>query len=136
MSAGNGTAQTTPYKNLFIVTDGMNFVTSGNSYKIGPMTSTSNETVCQQFKQKGFAVFVLYTPYFPIPDPVYFNNTLAVGGVSQYAEPTSTSPNVQALQACASNPSYFFQANDPAAINAAMQTMLRSALNSAGRISM
>ena len=135
-TAGNGSSQAAPYKNLFIVTDGMNFVTGGTGYKIGPMTSTTNETICQQFKQKGFAVYVLYTPYFPIPDPVYFNNTLATGGVSQYAEPTSASPNVLALQACATNPSYFFQASDPTAINNAMQTMLRSALNSAGRISM
>jgi hypothetical protein len=84
------------------------------------------------FKNKGFNVYVLYTPYLPLANPFYLNND------KQYVEPTTvggTSAILAALQACASAPANFFQASDPAAINAAMQQMLKSALNSAGRVS-
>jgi len=128
--AGDGTTPTTPLKNLFIVTDGINNPNTDPS--IGPMTSATNEQLCSMFWAKGFNVYVLYTPYLPLPSGKY--QTV----VMQYSEPTQTSAtaaNVAALQACARYPSHFFQATDPTAINTAMQTMLASALNSPGRVS-
>ena len=124
-SAGDGTTPTGPLKNLFIVTDGME-----NSSDKGPMV-TANLNSCDQFWSKGINVYVLYTPYLPLPNAFYLSND------KQYAEPTNgntDSANVTALKACARYPSNFFQASDPDAINTAMQAMLASALNTPGRV--
>ena len=125
LPAGNGSSQVTPLKNLFIVTDGMNDLPtpSGNNRPMGPITTT-----CQQFQNLGINVFVLYTPYLPLPNPFYLQYD------KKYAEPTTSSPILAALKACASTPANFFQASDPAAINTAMQQMLQSALNSPARV--
>ena len=124
-AAGDGTMPTGPLKNLFIVTDGM----ENWNGTMGPMTSASSEQICAQFWAKGFSVYVLYTPYLPLPNPYYLYNNKG------YAEPTSSSPDVAALKACARYPQNFFQASDPTAINTAMQAMLAAALNSPGRVS-
>ena len=123
-AAGDGTTPAKPIKNLFIVTDGM----ENNGSTRGPMTSATNEQLCSLFWNNGFNVYVLYTPYLPLPNPFYLDN------VKQYAEPLASSPNVAALKACARKPAHFFQASDPDAINTAMQNMLATALLSPGRI--
>ncbi len=124
-AAGDGRSGQNPLKNLFIVTDGMEDTASR---VMGPMTSATNEQLCSLFWDKGFTVYVLYTPYIPLPNPFYLSND------KQYVEPSASSPDVAALQACARYPGNFFQASDPTAINTAMQTMLATALNSPGRI--
>ena len=127
-NAGDGSRQGAPRKNLFIVTDGMQ---DPPSRVAGAMTSATNEQTCQRFKDKGFTVYVLYTPYLPLANPYYINTD------KQYVEPITlggTSVIINALQACASSSSTFFQASDPTAINTAMQKMLASAVNTAGRI--
>ena len=125
-SSGTGNSAATAHKNLFIVTDGLE--DTPGSRVMGPMTSASNEQICTQFWNKGFNVYVLYTPYLPLPNPFYLSND------KQYVEPTGSSPVLAALQACARYPGNFFQASNPADILAAMQTMLASALNSPARI--
>lgn len=129
--AGDGSLPGAPLKNLFIVTDGM----EDTSSSAGPMTSATDEQLCSLFWAKGFTVYVLYTPYLPLPVPSYlYNNPV----YKNFAEPQiagQDSQNVAALKACARSPSNFFQASDPAAINSAMQTMLAAALNSPGRVS-
>lgn len=130
-NAGDGTTPGGPLKNLFIVTDGVNDSTTLSN--VSTMTASTNEQLCSLFWAKGFNVYVLYTPYLPLPNQKYQRY------VMQYTEPTAGSPsvaaNVAALQACARYPSHFYMASDPAAINAAMQTMLAAALNSPGRVS-
>jgi Flp pilus assembly protein TadG len=126
--AGDGSSQTGPKKSLFIVTDGMQ---DTSARVMGPMTSATNEQTCHQFKSMGINVYVLYTPYLPLPNPYYLANN------RQYAEPATTSgtsPILAALQACASSKANFFQASDPVAIKAAMQLMLKSALNLPARV--
>jgi hypothetical protein len=128
-SAGNGTTPTTPFKNLFIVTDGINDPNYDSA--IDAMNAASNES-CSQFWAKGFDVYVLYTPYLPLPSGKY---QTVVMPYSEPAQTGATAANVAALQACARYPSHFFQATNPTAINTAMQMMLASALNSPGRVS-
>ncbi|WP_428375572.1 hypothetical protein [Lichenicoccus sp.] len=125
-AAGDGTTAATARKNLFIVTDGME--DTPGSRVMGPMTSAGNEQVCTQFWNKGFNVFVPYTPYLPLPNPFYLSND------KQYVEPPASSKELAALQACAPYPANVFQASDPVAILAAMQTMLSQALNSPARV--
>ena len=129
-SAGDGTTSTTPLKDLFIVTDGLNDPTQGQFSAISAMTSPTNEQYCSLLWAKGFNVYVLYTPYLPLPAGFYNQY------VKSYVEPSDpTTGTVAALQACARYPSHFYVATDPTAINTAMQTMLAAALNSPGRVS-
>ena len=129
-AAGDGSMPTTPLKDLFIITDGVNDVPSGGLLgTISPMTSASSEQTCSLFWAKGFNVYVLYTPYLPLPADFYAKV------VMPYVESTSSSTStVAALQACARYSSHFYVASDPAASNTAMQTMLAAALNSPGRV--
>ena len=128
---GDGTTPTTPRKNLFIVTDGVEDYPPNGSRFIGQMTNPLNETVCQPLKAKNYAIYVLYTPYYPLPNPFYLNNGARAAVEQPVTSPTSVAA---ALQACASDPSYYYQASSAADINTAMQKMLASALNSPGRI--
>jgi len=128
-AGGTGLTSSTPQKNLFIVTDGMNDTSVFGNQVLAPMTSSTNETICQQFKNKGFAVYVLYIPYLPVPNVTYLQKGMPV------AEPTNTSPNIQALQACASASKYFYTASSATAITQAMASMIQTALSSAARIS-
>lgn len=125
--AGDGTTQGAPFKNLFIVTDGLQDLPGVRDE--APITNAGNETICKQFKDKGFAVYVLYTPYWPVANNYYLTYIKGI------AEPTGASQITQALQACASPGNYYQASADPASIDQAMQTMLKNALNSAGRIS-
>jgi hypothetical protein len=127
--AGNGQSQAAPTKNIFIVTDGMADYNNATGQVLGAMTSATNEQTCQQFKNLGFNVYVLYTPYLAVPNPFYLNN------VAASVTPLANSAVTQAMQACATSPAFFFQASDPTAINTAMQAMLASALNTPGRLS-
>lgn len=126
--SGDGSAPNKAIKNLFIVTDGMENYTS-----FGPMTDASNETLCKTYWDNGYRVYVLYTPYLPLPQKQYLNS------IMQYAEPkpnssSTDSANVTALKACARKPGNFFVASDPTAINDAMQAMTADALNTPGRL--
>ena len=127
---GDGRSPTTPTKDLFIVTDGLaDFYDANGNRVMGPITNPSNEQTCQAFKNLGINVYVLYTPYLPIPNPFYLSNT------KSYVEPQATSPVTLALQACASSPANYALASNAEAVNSTLQKMLLSALNSAARIS-
>jgi len=73
-----GSSSTNPQKNIFIVTDGFEDHGTGTRY-MGEMTSYTNEqqavstATCQQFKNLGFNVYVLYVYYYPIPIISFYN---------------------------------------------------------------
>jgi Flp pilus assembly protein TadG len=78
-AGGNGNTQTTPIKDLFIVTDGMEDQCCSTARVMGEMTSYASETgalsssaVCGQFKNRGFNVYVLYINYNPVPTLSYY----------------------------------------------------------------
>lgn len=130
-NAGDGTTPSTPLKNLFIITDGVNDPTQYNFNAIGPM-SVANSDLCGQLWAKGFNIYVLYTPYLPLPATFY---QLYVMPWVESTDPTNPmKSNVAALQACARFPTHFYVASDKTAINTAMQKMLAAALNSPGRV--
>ncbi len=135
-AAGNGQTATTPLKSIIIVTDGVNDTSPAGSQVVATMTSATNEQTCQQLKNLGFTVLVLYTSYIPIPVGTYVGNPYNPAGMTPIAEPTSNSTITAALQACASSPSDFLQVNatDSTSINTAMQTLLATALNSPTRV--
>ena len=133
-AGGDGTTPATPRKNLFIITDGLEDYSPNNRF-IGQMTSPLNETNCAPLKAKGFNIFVLYTPYYPLPNPFYLSGSNSRAAVE--APITNTSLSVAAgLQACATTPQQYYSASSLADIDAALQAMLASALNSPGRLSL
>lgn len=89
-----GATSSYPERNLFIITDGFedegpsNGSGNGTRY-MGEMTSYKNEeaglstATCQQFKAKGFNVYVLYVVYDPIPHLTYYDP-----GISSYYSQT------------------------------------------------
>jgi hypothetical protein len=132
--AGTGLSPDSPRKNLFIITDGMEDITTNSNRVMGEMTDPSNETECAPIKALGYTIYVLYTPYTPLPDPWYFTNVMS------YVEPSSPDPPVVlAMKACASTGTnglpLYYEASSQADINTALQTMLASATNTPGRLS-
>jgi hypothetical protein len=162
-SAGTGTTSTTPLKFMFIVTDGMeddspSNGSSSSSNVEGEMTSIAGETAgtgtCSSLKNTlGFTVYVLYVDYYPVANDAYYaaptpgprttnsaTNTDYPADTNQSVQvitetPTlATSPTAEALQACASSPSDFYQASSSAQIQTALAEMLKSALASTIRL--
>ena len=126
-SGTGGTAQT-PTKNIFIVTDGLqDNLRSGmpSGLRWTPVTVAN----CNALKALGFNLYVLYTPYYPLPHYQYLNVTTNQPSIKALFEPASTSTVLTNLQACASKTDQFFQASSQAEITSAMQTMLNLALN-------
>jgi Flp pilus assembly protein TadG len=155
-SAGDGSTAAKAIKNLFLVTDGItDWPGGGSGQVVGPIDMLVVNP-CQSLKNQGYTIYVLYTPYYPIPTWTYgYGQNIAspVGTypagltLAQYVTDTNhpsfpdynakypTDPPVNAaLRACASSPNYFYTASDQTGINTAMTQMLASALNAAARV--
>jgi Flp pilus assembly protein TadG len=125
-SVGTGAAwnNTLPY--VFLVTDGaQDPQTKGvpnGSWSGSNHATVIDPAVCNQLKTRGIIVSVLYIPYQPI-NPV---NTSFAGDEDDYAN--WNIPNIPAsLKGCAS-PDFFYTANTPADITAALNAMFNHAL--------
>lgn len=188
-----GSVSTNPQKDIFIITDGLEdaaYISGGtpsatnsagkctaNYRELGEMTGVTAEenkvttvgcgtiAVCQQLKNLGFTVYVLFIPYPNTQHKYYYTNLEGSSGAAGMGEDpytatdtgttvnsssstetvnywnngsgTGTSPDTQALTACASTTgghSDFYTAYSSADITTEMTQMLSSALNSAIRI--
>jgi Flp pilus assembly protein TadG len=162
-TSGDGSTAAKPLKNLFIVTDGINDSLLYGTQIVGPMDQAV-AAPCAGIKANGVTVYVLYTPYLPIPTWTYDYTAMPAypGGagypsavLNQFVtehNPASfpnynasyepgpapgyvyDTPVMAALRACASSPGNFYTASNPADISTAMQAMLSAALNSAARV--
>ncbi len=124
-SAGNGTTATSPRKVLIIITDGfLDDPNTGNRSAFSPSS-------CMGFKNLGYTVFVVYTPYYPVMHTAYLANdwSLIVSGTG----PTSISYN---LQQCASSASDYISAASQSTLDAALQTFLKAALMQPARFTL
>jgi hypothetical protein len=138
-TVGDGSTPTTPQPYVFLVTDGA----QDNQYRDIPVPGNNgnwhgsnratvlsdpvNEypNACKTLKDRGIIVSVLYIPYQKI-DPV---NTSFAGDEDTYAN--NNIPKIPpSLQACAS-PGFFYTANTPADITAALNAMFNHALQTA-----
>ncbi len=121
-AAGDGSSAATPLRYLFIVTDGVaDYFAQGGNRTLGPFDPTQ----CAALKAKGVQIMTLYTQYYPITPPnVPYANPYYVANVAPFGN--QIFPN---LQACASSPAFAFQATDADSINAALQTMLQTAIS-------
>ncbi len=136
-AGGDGTSPTKPRKNLFVITDGLNDTSVTGSRIIGQMTNVNNETNCAPLKKLGFNIYVLYTPYYPLPNGFYLRSPAPNNARIPVEAPLTDTTNsiAAALKACASAPGQYYQASDSTEITTALQAMLASALAAPGRIS-
>ena len=125
-ASGDGTSAATPVKVLFLVTDGVEDYTSGTR-----TLNALNPASCTAFKNLGYTIYVVYTPYYPLMNNYYAAN------IKSFAEPMATSTLAANLQACSSGAGqsvaanqYYIEANptDAGSINSALQTFLKRAL--------
>jgi Flp pilus assembly protein TadG len=117
-AAGDGTAATKPRKVLFLITDG---------FEDDPNTSTRAampSSACTQFKDMGFTVYVVYTPYYPVMHEWYLVNGVSI------VEGTGSDSIAYNLQACASSAADYISAGNQTSLNNALQTFLKNALAS------
>jgi Flp pilus assembly protein TadG len=127
LSVGNGSASTDTLPYVFLITDGAQDpqskgVPNGGWSGSNHATVINPATACTPLKNRGIIVSVLYIPYQPI-SPV---NASFAGDEDDAAN--SNIPNIPAsLQACAS-PNFFYTANAPADIAAALNAMFNHAL--------
>ena len=121
-AAGDGSSAATPLRYLFIVTDGVaDYFDAGGNRVLRALDPTQ----CAALKAKGVQIMTLYTQYYPITPPnVPSANAYYVANVAPFSN--QIFPN---LQACASSPAFAFQATDAASINAALQTMVQTAIS-------
>jgi Flp pilus assembly protein TadG len=125
VGTGGSATDTQPY--IFLVTDGAQDpqtkgVPGGSWAGSNHATVINPTTVCTPLKNRGIIISVLYIPYQPI-NPV---NAAFAGDEDDAAN--NNIPNIPAsLQGCAS-PGFFFTANTPADITAALNAMFDHAL--------
>lgn len=127
-AAGNGSATSSRKKALIIVTDGLvDYGSRTAPLSKGPI----NPADCAAMKALGYNVYVLYTTYITTPSNLVlpFDNIELLG----YINGTKSPAMAPSLQSCASAPTNFAEASDPAAISTAMTQMLQAALGNAGR---
>jgi hypothetical protein len=142
-SVGTGASSSSPLPYVFLITDGsqdyqtqsggswssQNWTANAsvpyqNSATVIPPNSITSTDYCNTMKKRGITVAVLYIPYQPIQDPsTIFDNE---DGYSN-----NNIPNIPAaLQSCAST-NFFYTANTPADINAALIAMFEQAVSTA-----
>jgi Flp pilus assembly protein TadG len=123
--AGNGTTASAPRKVLFIITDG--FLDDPNN----GFRTAFPPSACDGFKNLGYTIYVVYTPYYPVMHTAYLSSNWSV--IVSGTGPTSITYN---LQQCASSGSDYIAATRQSDLNAALALFLRAALNQPARFVM
>jgi len=129
-NAGDGSSSSSPRKTLFIVTDGIqDYGSRSLGSSLGPMNDSAATAACNAIKAKGIGIYVLYTPYVPLPYNPYY-----VGNIAQYVSGT---PNAitRALQSCASAPSFFYEADIPSQVTSGLLSLVSASVRAPARIS-
>jgi len=142
-SVGTGSSSSNALPYVFIITDGsQNYQTQwsggwssqnysstsavpyGNSATIIPPNTVTSTDYCTNIKNRGITIAVLYIPYETIQNATTFANSEDI-----YAN--NNIPNIPgALQTCAS-PNFYYTADTPADINAALLSMFEQAVSTA-----
>jgi hypothetical protein len=128
-SSGDGTTALKPRKVLFIITDGFldDHVTGARS--------AINPANCNTFKNMGYTIYVIYTPYYPVQHISYLTENW-----KELVETNNSDSITYNLNACSSSPngttSDFIAATDGPSLAAALQSFLKAALNQPARFTM
>jgi hypothetical protein len=119
----DGTQPSKPRRVLFIVSDGMDDWPPA----AGRVEQALSPDDCALFKNMGYTVYVVYTPYVPLMNAFYLTNLYPI------VESTGSNSLAVNLQACASSPADYIAASSGPQLNAALQTFLKAALNTPAR---
>ena len=126
-SAGDGSSPSAPLKVLFLVTDGLaDYVDSSGNRQ----NQAINPNWCAAFKNMGYTVYVLYTPYYPLMNAYYLGNIYSI------AEGSGSGSLGYNLQQCSSDPNHDYIAANPTdstSIDTALEAFLKRALTSPAR---
>jgi Flp pilus assembly protein TadG len=128
---GDGSSTSSPRKNVFIVTDGLqDYAGRAVGDTMGPFSNSAAQAACTALKSNGVSIYILYTPYTALPfNPFYQSN------INQFvASPPTPNQIVQALDACASSPNDVYEADIPAQIVAGLTQLLQAAINKPAQI--
>jgi Flp pilus assembly protein TadG len=132
-AAGDGTTAAAPRKVLFLITDGF----QDDPFRVNDGLNDEREafdpSYCKQFKDMGYQVYVVYTPYYPVPHFAYLLFDWA-----QFVQQTGPSSITARLQACSSQSNssggtYYISAANQNQLNTALLTFLQQALKSPAR---
>lgn len=135
-AVGDGSTPTTPQPYVFLVTDGAQdnqvkgvpnggWSGSNQATTIDKQNTLATVPQCETLKSRGVIISVLYIPYQPVSPVV----TTFAGNEDTYAN--NNIPYIPAsLQKCAS-PGFFYTANSPSDITAALNAMFNHALQTA-----
>ena len=125
-SVGDGSTTSSRIPFVFLVTDGaQNYQTQWNGGWSGSNSATTiDPTLCTPLKTRGITIAILYIPYLPIQNPTTFANS------EDFAVNAAIPSIPGALQSCAS-PNFFFTANTPTDITAALNAMFAQSLMTA-----
>jgi len=127
-TVGDGSSASSPLPFVFLVTDGAQdnqYYLAGSGWTGSNHATTINTANCTLLKNRGITLAVLYVAY----DQIQNVNTSFAGDEDDYAN--WNIPNIPpALTSCAS-PGFFFTADTPANITAAMQAMFATAVQAA-----
>jgi Flp pilus assembly protein TadG len=121
-ASGNGYSASKPRKVLILITDGY------QNYNDGANQGAFDVSQCTNFKNMGFTVYVVYTPYTPLMWYWYYTTQQSI---VEGTGPGSLSYN---LKQCASNASDYIAASDGPSLTAALQSILKSAMDAPGRV--
>jgi Flp pilus assembly protein TadG len=131
VSVGDGSSSNNTQPFIFLVTDGAQDPQTKALNQSGGWAGSNHATVidptqqCKTIKKRGIIISVLYIPYQQIQNP----NASFAGNEDGYAN--ANIPSIPpSLQACAS-PGFFFTANTPADITAALNAMFQQSLQTA-----
>lgn len=132
-AAGDGTTAATPRKALFLITDGFQDDPYAPQYGTAAERQAFDPSYCQQFKNMGYQVYVVYTPYYPVPHYAYLLFDWA-----SFVQSTAAGSITYNLQACSSqstdpNGTYYIAATNEKDIKTALLTFLQQALKSPAR---
>ena len=125
-SVGTGSTATDTLPFVFLITDGAqnNQIQWGGNWSGDNHATVVDKNFCTAMKNRGITISVLYIPYQPIQNPTSFGNN-----EDYYVN--AIIPSIPgALTQCAS-PGFFFTANTPDDITAALNAMFKQALMSA-----
>jgi len=136
-AVGNtGATPAAPQKVLILVTDGFQDDPYSPEYGTSAERRAFDPSYCQQFKNMGYQVYVVYTPYYPIAHNAYLANNWA--NIVQSIGSSSIAYNLQQCSSQSTNPAgnYFISAVNQTDLNNALLGFLKQALNSPARFSL
>ncbi len=120
-AAGDGSSATKPRKVLILITDGFEDDPTGPGYN--GLRQAMPYTACTPFKNLGYTVYVIYTPYYPLMHQWYLANAVPI------VEGSGTASITYNLTACASNSNDFVMASTQASLTSDLFAFLTDALD-------